>query len=118
MTAMRRMQDSLVFDTEPTIEQLAADYRTAKGYAERKQQEADDAKADTGEKLRVLEIAGEGVELIVTPIAAKKEPELVVAKFTGKFHSAKHGNQPISLDMVCDGCGKRFGHHVGFDCRP
>jgi len=20
--------------------------------------------------------------------------------------------------VMCDGCGKRFGHHVGFDCRP
>ena len=41
-----------------------------------------------------------------------------VKKFTGKFHSAIHGDRPSDLDMICDGCGKRFGTHVGFDCRP
>lgn len=65
-------------DAKPTIEQLAGDYRNAKDYAERKQQEADDAKADADEALRKLELAGEGIGLIVTPIAAKKEPELVI----------------------------------------
>lgn len=104
--------------SKPTIEQLSADYRNAKDLAERKQQEADAAKADADEKLRVLEIAGEALGLLVSPITEKQEPGLVAAKFTGKFHSAKHGDQPISLDMVCDGCGKRFGHHVGFECRP
>lgn len=54
---------------KPTIEQLAADYRNAKDYAERKQQEADDAKADADEKLRVLELAGEAHGLKVSPIA-------------------------------------------------
>ena len=103
---------------KPTIEQLAADYLNAKDYAERKQQEADAAKADVGAKLKALELAGEALGLLVTPITSKQEPELVAAKFTGKFHSAKRGDQPISLDMVCDGCGKRFGHHVGFECRP
>lgn len=78
MTAMRRMQDSLVFDTEPTIEQLVADYRNAKDYAEHRQQEADAAKADAGEKLRVLEIAGEAHGLLLSPITANKEPELVI----------------------------------------
>ena len=105
-------------DAKPTIEQLAADYRNAKDYADRKQQEVDDAKADADAKLKALEIAGEALGLLVSPINAKKEPEMVITRFTGKFHSAKHGNQPISLDMVCDGCGKRFGTHVGFDCRP
>ena len=38
-------------DSKPTIEQLAADYRNAKDYAERKQQEADAAKADAEVKL-------------------------------------------------------------------
>jgi len=103
---------------KPTIEQLAADYRNAKDYACRKQQEADDAKADVGAKLKALELTGEALGLLVSPITSKQEPELVASKFTGKFHSAKHGNQPISLDMVCDGCGKRLGHHVGFECRP
>lgn len=110
--------DEQVWTNPPTIEQLAIDYRNAKGYAERKQQEADDAKADADEKLKALELAGEALGLLMSPITSKQEPELVAAKFTGKFHSAKHGNQPISLDMVCDGCGKRFGHHVGLECRP
>ena len=62
----------------PTIEQLAADYRNAKDYAERKQQEADDAKADADEAMRKLELAGEAIGLTVSPITEKKEPELVI----------------------------------------
>lgn len=103
---------------KPTIEQLASDYRNAKDYAERKQQEADDAMADVGGKLKALKLAGEALGLLVSPITAKQEPEPVAVKFTGTFHSAKHGDQPSDLDMICDGCGKRFGHHLGFDCRP
>ena len=68
---------------KPTIEQLAADYRSAKDYAERKQQEADDAKADANEALRKLEIAGEAIGLLLSPINAKKEPELVIAVQVG-----------------------------------
>ena len=104
-------------EAKPTIEQLAADYRNAKVYADRKQQEADAAKADADEKLRVLEIAGEALGLLVTPITTKQEPELVITRFTGKFHSTKNGDRPSSLDAICDGCGKRFGTHVGFGCR-
>ena len=110
--------DEQVWTNPPTIEQLAADYRNAKDYADRKQQEADAAKADADEKLRVLEIAGEALGLLVSPITEKQEPGLVITRFTGKFHSTKHGDKPSSLDAICDGCGKRFGAHVGFDCRP
>ena len=74
-SVMRSIPD---VETKPTIEQLAADYRNAKDYAESKQQEADDAKADANEALRKLEIAGEAIGLIVTPITAKQEPELVI----------------------------------------
>lgn len=63
---------------EATIEQLAADYRNAKDYAERKQQEADEAKADADARLKALELAGEALELLVSPITAKKESELVI----------------------------------------
>ncbi|MGL5155823.1 MAG: hypothetical protein ACRC9H_12990 [Aeromonas veronii] len=104
--------------SKPTIEQLATNYRNAKDYAERKQREADDAKADADAKLKVLELAGESLGLKVSPITAKQGPELVTTKFTGRFHSAKHGDRPEYLDMICDGCGKRFGTHVGFDCCP
>jgi len=63
---------------KPTIEQLAADYRNAKDYADRKQQEADAAKADADAKLKALELTCEAIGLIVSPITAKQEPELVI----------------------------------------
>ena len=65
---------------KPTIEQLAADYRNAKDYAERKQQEADAAKADADSKLKALVIAGEALGLLVSPITAKQEPELATVQ--------------------------------------
>ena len=68
---------------KPTIEQLASDYRNAKDYAGRKQQEADDAKADADEKLWVLELAGEAYGLLVTPITEKQDPEMVIAVQVG-----------------------------------
>lgn len=68
--------------TEPeakqTIEQLAADYRNAKDYAERKQLEADAAKVDADAKLKALELAGAAIWLSVSPITAKQEPEMVI----------------------------------------
>lgn len=63
---------------KPTIEQLAADYHSAKDYADRKQQEADAAKADAEVRLKALVLAGEAIGLIVSPITAKQEPELVI----------------------------------------
>lgn len=50
---------------KPTIEQLAADYRNAKDYAERKQQEADDAKADADARLYELVAAGKALGLVI-----------------------------------------------------
>lgn len=70
-------------EAKPTIEQLAADYRNAKGYAERKQKEADDAKADVDARLKTLELAGEAIGLLVSPITAKQWPELVIAVQVG-----------------------------------
>lgn len=66
-----------VVEAKPTIEQLAADYSNLLDFARRKQDEADAAKADADEALRKLELAGEEIGLIVTPITAKQEPELV-----------------------------------------
>ena len=63
---------------KPTIEQLAADYRNTKDYADFKQQEADDAKADADARLKTLELAGEDIGLLLSPITANKEPELVI----------------------------------------
>ena len=50
---------------KPTIEQLAADYRNSKDYAERKQQEADAAKVDAEAKLAELVAAGEELGLVI-----------------------------------------------------
>ena len=50
---------------KPTIEQLAADYRNAKECAGRKQQEADDAKADAEVKLAELVAAGNVLGLVI-----------------------------------------------------
>lgn len=65
-------------EVKKTIEQLAAYYRNAKDYAERKQQEADEAKEDADAKLKALELAGEAIGLIVSPITGNKELELVI----------------------------------------
>ncbi|QEG08954.1 hypothetical protein [Aeromonas phage 4_4512] len=70
--------DEQVWTNPPTIEQLASDYRNAKDFAERKQEEADDAKADADAKLKALKLAGEAVGLIVSPITDKQEPRLVI----------------------------------------
>ena len=50
----KALQDAVNSMTKPTIEQLAADYRNAKDYSGRKQQEADAAKADAEAKLYLL----------------------------------------------------------------
>lgn len=61
---------------KPVIEQLAADYRNAKDYAGRKQQEADAAKADAEAKLAELVAAGTALGLVLS--VAGPEPELVI----------------------------------------
>lgn len=67
-----------VAEAKPTVEQLATDYHNRKDYAERKQKEADAAKADAEDKLKALELACEALGLIVSPITTKKDPELVI----------------------------------------
>lgn len=63
-------------EEKPTIEQLAADYRNANDHAERKQQEADAAKADVEAKLTELVAAGKALGLVLS--VAGVEPELVI----------------------------------------
>ena len=75
--------DEPMVEAKPTIEQLASYYRNAKDYAERKQQEADAAKADADAKLKALELAGEAIGLLVSPIAEKQKSELVAAVKVG-----------------------------------
>jgi len=65
-----------VVETKPTIEQLAADYRNRKDYADRKQQEADAAKADAEAKLAELVAAGKAHGLVLS--VAGVEPEIVI----------------------------------------
>lgn len=65
-----------VVEAKPTIEQLAADYRNLKDYADRKQQEADAAKADAEAKLAGLVAAGKALGLVLS--VAGVEPELVI----------------------------------------
>ena len=63
-------------EVKPIIEQLAADYRNTKDYAERKQQEADAAKADADAKLADLVAAGKALGLALS--VADPEPGLVI----------------------------------------
>ncbi|MGL4756873.1 MAG: hypothetical protein ACRCXB_31380 [Aeromonadaceae bacterium] len=63
----------------PTIEQLAADYRYAKDFAERKQKEADSAKGDADAKLAELVAAGKALSLVIS--VAEQEPELVITDY-------------------------------------
>lgn len=66
----------LTVTDKPTIEQLAADYRNRKDYADRKQQEADAAKADADAELAELVAAGKALGLVLR--VAEPEPELVI----------------------------------------
>lgn len=70
--------DEVMGERKPTIEQLAQDYRNKLDFAKRKQQEADDAKADADSKLKALELAGEAIGLTVSPITERQAPELVI----------------------------------------
>ena len=70
-----------VADAKPTIEQLAADYRKAKDYAERKQQEADAAKTDAEVRLAELVAAGKTLGLVLSvadAVSVEPEPELII----------------------------------------
>lgn len=65
-------------EAKPTIEQLAADYRNAKDYADRKQQEADATKEDAEAKLAELVAAGKALGLVLSVVGVGPEPELVI----------------------------------------
>lgn len=66
----------LTVTDKPTLEHLAADYRNAKDYAERKQQEADAAKADAEAMLAELVAAGKALGLVLS--VTDTGPELVI----------------------------------------
>jgi len=64
----------LTVTDKPTLEQLAADYRNAKDYADRKQEEADAAKADAEAKLAELVAAGKAHGLVLSVADTRLEP--------------------------------------------
>lgn len=69
---------------KPTIEQLAADYRNKLDYANRKQDEADNANMQSDAALSQLEDAIAEIGFAITPLVApEKEPELVIAVQVG-----------------------------------
>ena len=118
-TNLATKEEPEAMEYKPTIEQLAADYRNRKDYAERKQQEADAAKADAEVKLAALVAAGKahGLVLSVAPVFSVAPGQ----KYTGKFYNAELGEAPAygknTRDAVCDGCGKRYGAHYGDRCK-
>lgn len=63
-----------VEEAKPTIEQLASDYRNLKDFADRKQQEADAAKADAEAKLAELVAAGKALGLVLSVAEPELEP--------------------------------------------
>ena len=65
-------------EAKPTIEQLAADYRNLKDFADRKQEEAKAAKADAKAKLAELVAAGKALGLALSVAGAESEPEMVI----------------------------------------
>ena len=76
---INQVDDINVVESKPTIEQLAADYRNAKDYADRKQDEADKASMESDAALSQLEDAIAAIGFVITPLAAtEKEPELVI----------------------------------------
>lgn len=65
-------------EAKPIIEQLAADYRNLLDFAKRKQEEADDAKADAEAKLAELVAAGKVLGLVLSVTGAESESEQVI----------------------------------------
>ncbi|ULG01293.1 hypothetical protein phiA005_0038 [Aeromonas phage phiA005] len=93
-------------ESKPTIEQLAQDYRNAKDYADRKQQEADDAKAAADAALGELERAGEALGLVVTQVREDRTPNPIIAD----FRYLKIGD---AVRIVRDNIGGRYNGYEG-----
>lgn len=75
--------DEVMGERKPTIEQLAQDYRNKLDYANRKQLEAEDARAVADAALGVLELAWKEIGFMISPIV---------------FGS----NQDINITNLCD----------------
>ena len=95
---------NLTVADKPTIEQLAADYRNRKDYADRKQQEADAAKADADAKLAELVAAGKAHGLLLSVAGVEPESELVITDWRdlrpGDEVEYVEGSQTWSIGLV------------------
>lgn len=87
-----------VVEAKPTIEQLASDYHNRKDFADRKQQEADAAKADAEAKLAELVAAGEALGLVLS--VAEPEPELVITD----WRDLQEGDEIRCTEGTWDSC--------------
>ena len=101
----------LTVTDKPTLEQLAADYRNAKNYAERKQQEADAAKADADAKLAELVAAGKAHGLVLS--VTDTGPELVITD----WRDLRDGDEVecISPNVSPNKYRGRIGRLIGID---
>ena len=112
-SVMRSIPDP---ESKPTIEQLAQDYRNKIDYANRKQQEADEAKAAADAALGELERAGDALGLLIGIV--RPDPELVITDWrdlrVGDVVECVRANcspdkfngmtgEVIAIDYSCDG---------------
>ena len=113
--------------TTPTLDQLLQDWRNADDYAQRKQDEADEAAAMRDERWQAVQArAGEMGVTVGRCESAVGEPEPDEPTPTSPSLTFSNGTlgKPNQLpaaeywDEVCDGCGKRLGLHYGIHCNP
>lgn len=136
--ALEDALDEPMVESNPTIEQLAADYQQAAMLAEIKQNDADAAKADADARLKALELAGEALGLLVSPITAKQEPELVIEVkvgdevecvesnikrdkyrgMVGRLHSIDESETSTPYLVDFGGNARIWCHEVKFISRP
>ena len=93
-------------ERKPTIEQLAQDYRNKLDLANRKQQDADDAKSAADAALGELERAGEALGLVVTQVREDRTQNPIIAD----FRYLKIGD---AVRIVRDNIGGRYNGYEG-----
>lgn len=92
--------------TKPSIEQLAADYRNKPDYANRKQQEADDAKSAADAALGELIVAGKTIDLVIGIAKPEPEPELVITD----LRDLRVGDD---VECIKDNIGNKYSGVIG-----
>ena len=113
-TSAREPKPVPVPEAKPAIEQLVQDYRNKLDFANRKQQDADDAKAAADAALGELERAGEALGLLIGIAKSDREPELVITDwrdlkvndviFVGEYDGHESGEHVVVKleDSDCD----------------